>query len=146
MQIFLGGAGDAAMHALERSYTDLNYGMRAMAINLPGFAYRRALGARRRLVSVLQGVLDERRASTAKGFTRSSSVDMMADRGGGRARAEAGRRRDHRYILIIYLNAGHESSGHITMWATVFLQENPDNFAKAKVSTSCWIYNHDENG
>jgi ent-kaurenoic acid hydroxylase len=97
MQIFLGGAGDAAMHALERSYTDLNYGMRAMAINLPGFAYRRALGARRRLVSVLQGVLDERRASTAKGFTRSSSVDMMADRGGGRARAEAGRRRDHRY-------------------------------------------------
>jgi cytochrome P450 len=46
----------------------------------------------------------------------------------------------------MYLNAGHESSGHITMWATVFLQENPDIFAKAKLYTSCWIYNHDENG
>ncbi|RCV38736.1 hypothetical protein SETIT_8G166500v2 [Setaria italica] len=133
VQIFLGGADDATMHSLERSYTDLNYGMRAMAINLPGFAYRRALGARRRLVSVLQGVLDERRAATAKGLTRSSSVDMM-DRL-IEAEDEHGRRLDDDEIidiLIMYLNAGHESSGHITMWATVFLQENPDIFAKAK--------------
>ncbi|OEL20125.1 Cytochrome P450 88A1 [Dichanthelium oligosanthes] len=133
VQIFLGGADDATMHALERSYTNLNYGMRAMAINLPGFAYRRALGARRRLVSVLQGVLDERRAATAKGFTRSSGVDMM-DRL-VEVEDEHGRRLDDDEIidiLIMYLNAGHESSGHITMWATVFLQENPDVFAKAK--------------
>ncbi|KAG2581156.1 hypothetical protein PVAP13_6KG017001 [Panicum virgatum] len=133
VQIFLGGAGEATMRALERSYTDLNYGMRAMAINLPGFAYRRALGARRRLVSVLQGVLDERRASTAKaGFARSGGMDMM-DRL-IEAEDEHGRRLDDDEIidiLIMYLNAGHESSGHITMWATVFLQENPDIFAKA---------------
>nr|CAD1831097.1 unnamed protein product [Ananas comosus var. bracteatus] len=32
----------------------------------------------------------------------------------------------------MYLNAGHESSGHITMWATVFLQENPEIFKRAK--------------
>lgn len=36
-------------------------------------------------------------------------------------------------ILIMYLNAGHESSGHITMWATVFLQKYPEIFEKAKV-------------
>lgn len=140
VQIFLGGADDATMHSLERSYTDLNYGMRAMAINLPGFAYRRALGARRRLVSVLQGVLDERRAATAKGFTRSSSVDMM-DRL-IEVEDEHGRRLDDDEIidiLIMYLNAGHESSGHITMWATVFLQENPDIFAKAKVCRTGFI-------
>jgi ent-kaurenoic acid hydroxylase len=34
----------------------------------------------------------------------------------------------------MYLIAGHESSAHISMWATVFLQENPEIFAKAKVS------------
>ncbi|CAL5008973.1 unnamed protein product [Urochloa decumbens] len=133
VQIFLGGADDATMRALERSYTDLNYGMRAMAINLPGFAYHRALGARRRLVAVLQGVLDGRRAATAKGFTRSSSVDMM-DRL-IEAEDEHGRRLEDDEIidiLIMYLNAGHESSGHITMWATVFLQENPEIFEKAK--------------
>ena len=38
---------------------------------------------------------------------------------------------DHRY-LIMYLNAGHESSGHITMWAAVFLQHHPEIFKKAK--------------
>ncbi|KAL6606349.1 hypothetical protein ACP70R_042002 [Stipagrostis hirtigluma subsp. patula] len=133
VQIFLGGAGDATMRALERSYTELNYGMRAMAINLPGFAYHRALRARRRLVAVLQGVLDERRAAMAKGFTRSSGVDMM-DRL-IEVEDEQGRRLGDEEIidiLIMYLNAGHESSGHITMWATVFLQENPDIFAKAK--------------
>ncbi|TVU13019.1 hypothetical protein EJB05_46688 [Eragrostis curvula] len=133
VQIFLGGADDATMRALERSYTDLNYGMRAMAINLPGFAYHRALKARKKLVAVLQGVLDERRASTAKGFARSSAVDMM-DRL-IEVEDEHGRRLDDDEIidiLIMYLNAGHESSGHITMWATVFLQENPHIFAKAK--------------
>ena len=141
VQIFLGGAGEATMRALERSYSDLNYGMRAMAINLPGFAYRRALGARRRLVSVLQGVLDERRASTAKaGFARSGGMDMM-DRL-IEAEDEHGRRLDDDEIidiLIMYLNAGHESSGHITMWATVFLQENPDIFAKAKVLLDLFV-------
>jgi hypothetical protein len=33
---------DATMLALERSYTDFNYGIRAMAINLPGFAFHKA--------------------------------------------------------------------------------------------------------
>lgn len=37
-------------------------------------------------------------------------------------------------ILVMYLNAGHESSGHIMMWATLFLQNNPEVFRKAKVS------------
>lgn len=36
-------------------------------------------------------------------------------------------------VLLMYLNAGHESSGHTMMWATIFLQENPEFFQKAKV-------------
>lgn len=43
MHIFLSSGGDSTMNSLEKVYTDLNYGMRAMAINLPGFAYHRAL-------------------------------------------------------------------------------------------------------
>lgn len=49
---------------------------------------------------------------------------------------ESGRRLDDEEIidiLVMYLNAGHESSGHITMWAAVFLQQNPQMFQKAKV-------------
>ena len=36
-------------------------------------------------------------------------------------------------VLLMYLNAGHESSGHTIMWATKFLQENPEVLQKAKV-------------
>lgn len=44
--IFLSSEGDPIMEALEREYTALNYGVRAMAINIPGFAYHRALKVR----------------------------------------------------------------------------------------------------
>ena len=54
-------------------------------------------------------------------------------------------------IMLMYLNAGHESSGHITMWATYFLQKHPEYLQKAKVyiiklfnyhSQSIYIYNY----
>lgn len=38
-------------------------------------------------------------------------------------------------ILVMYLNAGHEFSGHTTMWAALFLQQNPHMFEKAKVGS-----------
>nr|ADZ55288.1 ent-kaurene acid oxidase [Triticum aestivum] len=129
VQIFMGGADERTAAELESTYTELNYGMRAMAIDLPGFAYHKAIRAHRRLVAALQRVLDERRARGAK----TAGVDMI-DRLIA-AEDEGGRRlQDDEIIdvLVMYLNAGHESSGHITMWATVFLQENPEILAKAK--------------
>jgi ent-kaurenoic acid hydroxylase len=36
-------------------------------------------------------------------------------------------------VLLMYLNAGHESSGHTAMWATIFLEEHPEFRQKAKV-------------
>jgi len=88
---------------------------------------------------VLQGILNERRATTMKGLAK-SNMDMM-DRL-IEAEDEHGRRLDDEEIidiLILYLNAGHESSAHISMWATVFLQENPEIFAKAKVSKNVFL-------
>jgi len=43
MYIFLSSESEHVMDSLEREYTNLNYGVRAMGINLPGFAYHRAL-------------------------------------------------------------------------------------------------------
>lgn len=37
-------------------------------------------------------------------------------------------------VLLMYLNAGHESSGHTIMWATIFLQEHPEFLQRAKVN------------
>ena len=46
MYIFMSSESEQVMEALEREYTALNYGVRAMAINLPGFAYHKALKVR----------------------------------------------------------------------------------------------------
>lgn len=43
MYIFLSSESEQVMDAFEKEYTTLNYGVRAMAINLPGFAYYKAL-------------------------------------------------------------------------------------------------------
>lgn len=43
MHIFLSSESENVMEALEKEYTALNYGVRAMAINIPGFAYHKAL-------------------------------------------------------------------------------------------------------
>lgn len=47
MHIFLSSESEQVMGALEKEYTVLNYGVRAMAINIPGFAYHSALKARK---------------------------------------------------------------------------------------------------
>ncbi|KAG8391419.1 hypothetical protein BUALT_Bualt01G0185600 [Buddleja alternifolia] len=132
MYIFLSSESEDVMEALEREYTVLNYGVRAMAVNIPGFAYHNALKARKNLVAVLRAVVTERRERRSKDPSKGKKdmMDALMD-----AEDEYGRKlKDEEIIdvLIMYLNAGHESSGHITMWATIFLQKHPDVFEKAK--------------
>ncbi|CAA2989472.1 ent-kaurenoic acid oxidase 1 [Olea europaea subsp. europaea] len=130
--IFLSSESEPVMEALEREYTNLNYGVRAMAINIPGFAYHKALKARKKLVATLQSVVDQRREQRRKNQStaKKDMMDALMD-----VEDENGRRLNDEEIidvLVMYLNAGHESSGHIIMWATLFLQEYPDVFRRAK--------------
>ncbi|XP_042062295.1 ent-kaurenoic acid oxidase 1-like [Salvia splendens] len=132
MHIFLSSEGDRVREALEKDYTLLNYGVRAMAINVPGFAYYNALKARRDLVAVLQRVVTRRRVEREENPScpKKDMMDNLLE-----AADENGRRLDDEEIidiLVMYLNAGHESSGHTTMWAALFLQQNPHMFEKAK--------------
>lgn len=46
MHIFLSRESGPMMNVMEEEYATLNQGLRAMAINLPGFAYHRALKVR----------------------------------------------------------------------------------------------------
>ncbi|EXB70679.1 Ent-kaurenoic acid oxidase 1 [Morus notabilis] len=134
MYIFLSTESESVMGALENEYTALNYGVRAMAINIPGFAYHRARKARKNLVSVFQSIVDERRSQRRKGNVSSTKkkdmMDALLD-----VEDENGRKLTDEEIidvLLMYLNAGHESSGHTMMWAVVFLQHRPEIFQKAK--------------
>ncbi|KAK1385726.1 Ent-kaurenoic acid oxidase [Heracleum sosnowskyi] len=132
MYIFLSSESEPVLEELEREYTILNYGVRAMAINVPGFAFYNALKARKKLVAIFQTILNERRLR-ATGNSASSKKDMMDAL--LHVEDENGRKLDDEEIidiLLMYLNAGHESSGHIIMWVMVYLQQNPELFRKAK--------------
>ncbi|KAF5477728.1 hypothetical protein F2P56_004345 [Juglans regia] len=132
MYIFLGSEIDPMMKTLEKEYAILNNGLRAMAINLPGFAYHEALKARRTLVNILQDVVDERRARKGSDIseTRKSMMDLLME-----VEDENGRKLDDEEIIdiiLMYLNAGHESSAHATMWATLLLHQHPECLQKAR--------------
>lgn len=84
-------------------------------------------------MAILQSVLTERRQNKARNVPKAKKdmMDALIE-----VEDENGRKfTDEEIIdlLIMYLNAGHESSGHITMWATVLLQQHPEFLAKAKV-------------
>ncbi|KAL3516721.1 hypothetical protein ACH5RR_023623 [Cinchona calisaya] len=141
MHIFLSSESEQAREALEREYTTLNHGVRAMAINIPGFAYHSALKARKKLVAIFQSVVTARRAQRMENATvqKKDMMDALMD-----VVDDKGRRLDDEDIidiLIMYLNAGHESSGHVSMWATLFLQNHPEVFQKAKAEQEAIVKN-----
>nr|POE59688.1 ent-kaurenoic acid oxidase 2 [Quercus suber] len=90
------------------------------------------LEARKKLAKILQAVVDGRRARKSSNLseTQKDMMDLLMDV------EENGRKLDDEKIIDIiltYLNAGHESSAHATMWATLFLQQHPECLQKAKV-------------
>ena len=88
--------------------------------------------ARKKLVKILQAVVDGRRARKSRNLseTQKDMMELLMDV------EENGRKLDDEEIIdiiLMYLNAGHESSAHATMWATLFLQQRPECLQKAKV-------------
>ncbi|MCD7455245.1 Ent-kaurenoic acid oxidase 1 [Datura stramonium] len=142
MYIFLSSESEQVMDALEKEYTTLNYGVRSMTINLPGFAYHKALKARKKLVAIFQSIVDDRRAQKREKRGPTEKKDMMdillevEDENGRKLNDE-----EIIDVLVMYLNAGHESSGHITMWTTYFLQKYPEVFKRAKAEQEAIVKN-----
>lgn len=87
-------------------------------------------------MAIFQSIVDkrknERREKLLPGQKAKDMMDALVD-----VEDENGRKLGDDEIIdimLMYLNAGHESSGHVTMWATYFLQRHPEFFKKAKVS------------
>ncbi|KAG4134794.1 hypothetical protein ERO13_D08G178900v2 [Gossypium hirsutum] len=126
--IFLGSTAESVMGSVEKRYADLTYGMKSAAINIPGFAFYKALKARKMLVKILQGVLDERRVNDPNG--KKGMIDLLMeieDENGQKLPDE-----DIIDLLLMFLLAGHESSAHVAMWAILYLHNNPEILKKAK--------------
>ncbi|THG03569.1 hypothetical protein TEA_022946 [Camellia sinensis var. sinensis] len=97
--------------------------------------------ARKNLVAIFQSIVDDRREQRKNNAPtpKKDMMDAMMD-----IEDENGRRLSDEDIidtLVMYLNAGHESSGHITMWATLFLQEHPEVFQRAKAEQEAIVRN-----
>jgi ent-kaurenoic acid hydroxylase len=91
--------------------------------------------ARKKLVKILKGVVDGRRARKRNPSETQKHKDMMEllmeveyDQNGEKLDDE-----EIIDLILLYLNAGHESSAHASMWATLFLHQHPECLHKAKV-------------
>ncbi|KAL2668956.1 hypothetical protein AAZV13_01G159700 [Glycine max] len=133
--IFMGSDVDHVDLALfENLYKDLNRGMKSLAINLPGFPFYKALKARKKLMKLLQGLVDQkRRTNNTITKTKRRKLDMMdllmevKDEDGRQLEDE-----DIIDLLLVFLLAGYESSAHGILWTIIYLTEHPLVFQRAK--------------
>ncbi|KAL3497713.1 hypothetical protein ACH5RR_040445 [Cinchona calisaya] len=134
MNIIMGNEinDEKSLDYMEHEYTLLSNGLKSMAINLPGFAYYQALKARKSLVKKFGAIVYKRRMMY-KGEELRTKKDLLTlmmeiqDDEGNKLSDE-----EIVDLIIIFLLAGHESSGHAVTWAIIFLQENPHILQKAK--------------
>jgi len=86
---------------------------------------------------MLQTIVDERRAHRRDDVAIKAKKDMLdallevEDDNGKQMTDE-----EIIDLLVMYLNAGHESTGHMMMWTTLLLHQHSECLQKAKVIAS----------
>ena len=86
---------------------------------------------------MLQNIVDERRGLRRDGVAIKAKKDMLDAL--LEVKDEDGKKMTDEEIidlLVMYLNAGHESTGHMMMWTTLLLHKDPECLQKAKVIAS----------
>ncbi|XVF51935.1 hypothetical protein PTKIN_Ptkin04bG0223900 [Pterospermum kingtungense] len=129
-KIFM-GSDDFMSESMAKYFTDLVQGFAALEINVPGFAFHRALKARKILVNLIKGHVDERRArKTDEPNTKKGMIDLLLE-----VEDEDGEKLDDEHIvnlLLSFLFAGHETTAVAAMWLTIYLHDHPEMLQKAK--------------
>ncbi|KAH9769684.1 Ent-kaurenoic acid oxidase 2 [Citrus sinensis] len=133
MRILFGSTSDSIFSSVEKHYIDVHDGVHSTAINLPGFAFHKALKARKMLVKILQKVVDERKAMKKNGeqTAKRGMIDLMMeieDESGKKLQDE-----DIVDLLIVLLLGAHDGPTHTIIWATIYLYGHPQILQKAKV-------------
>ncbi|XP_048319384.1 beta-amyrin 11-oxidase [Ziziphus jujuba] len=130
--IFMGADDDPVVADMESLFTELHAGLFSLNVNLPGFAFHRAIKARKKLVKILSYVIEKKTKALnkepEKGKRDMIDLLMAVEDDDGRKLEEE----DIIDLLIMFLVAGHESSALGTMWGLINLAENPEVFKKAK--------------
>ncbi|XVF52397.1 hypothetical protein PTKIN_Ptkin05aG0015000 [Pterospermum kingtungense] len=132
MTIFLGSASDeSVIVSLEKYYKCVFNGLFCTPINIPGFAFHRALKGRKMLAKTIKALLAERREQKSNDpNSKRGLIDLIKELGD-----EEGENLDDDQIVIVlllYLLAGHETTGRAATWATIYLHDHPEVLQKAK--------------
>ncbi|GMJ12491.1 ARABIDOPSIS ENT-KAURENOIC ACID HYDROXYLASE 2, ent-kaurenoic acid hydroxylase 2 [Hibiscus trionum] len=129
-QLFLGSTKDSDLFSMVKYYTELFPGVLSLPINIPGFAFHRAMKARRKLVKMIQDELDKRRATSLEEDRKKGMMDLLME-----VESENGEKLEDEHIidlLLLILFAGHETTAHTMMWVLIYLNQHPEMLQKAK--------------
>ncbi|TYH55336.1 hypothetical protein ES332_D09G229300v1 [Gossypium tomentosum] len=132
IDILLGsGTDDTQIASMEEYYRKVYYGLHTTPVNIPGFAYHRAVQARKVLVNRIRGVLGERRERRCNDPNPNTGIiDFME-----KADFEDGRPMNHEQLVALLIGlfiAGLETTSRTAMWATIYLHNHPRLLHKAK--------------
>ncbi|KAL2631983.1 hypothetical protein R1flu_016669 [Riccia fluitans] len=120
--IFMSYAGGPVAQQLLHDFEFMVHGLRAMAIDIPGFAYHRSLKARKKVLKAIQGILDERRMNNI--IKHNDVLDTLLE-----AKDEDGVHLTDEEIIdtiLVFLIAGHQSSTFSIAWVMIFIQKRPE--------------------
>ncbi|XP_038905894.1 beta-amyrin 11-oxidase-like [Benincasa hispida] len=133
--IFMGSTPieDISMSEMENLYNDIAVGLFSLPLNFPGFSFQKSLKAKRRLHEILQSIVKEKRLVKKRKMESWEAKDMMDLLIEVRDEDDEGID-DETIVDLIFgmLFAAQESSAVTTMWATLFLTDNPHVFQKVK--------------
>ncbi|XP_027336880.1 beta-amyrin 11-oxidase-like [Abrus precatorius] len=129
--IFLGSENTDIVKKIGNLFSLTYNAIFSIPINAPGFAFHKALEARKKIAKIVQSVVDVRKMKIESGQTeRKDLIDILLQVNG-----DQGQRledEDINDLLLGFLLAGHESSGTGLMSSMIYLSENPDIMKKAK--------------
>ncbi|XP_038686079.1 beta-amyrin 11-oxidase-like [Tripterygium wilfordii] len=132
--IFFGARGYSILAPLTEVFRDLSGGIFTRPINLPGFAYNKALKARRRMVEIVNAAIEERKIENKSGVDfskeKKSMLDLLLE-----MEDEDGEKMDNITIIDLLgslVFGGHETTAIAIMWLLIYLHDNPQILRKVK--------------
>ncbi|CAI8605412.1 unnamed protein product [Vicia faba] len=129
IDIFLGSYNQHIITKIGNSFTEMHSALFSLPINLPGFAFRKGIMAREKLVKLVKPIVEERRRMIKHG-ERKDLLDVFLE-----ARDEDGWKYEDEDIIDILIGivlAGHETTANSMMWSMIYLTQNPHILEKAK--------------
>ncbi|KAF7828546.1 beta-amyrin 11-oxidase-like [Senna tora] len=133
VHVLMGSHNNLSISQIADFYNHVLHGLFAFPINFPGFAYHKALKARRKLLRIIQCVVKERRMMKKTTDEKEGNKDLLAILLEGQD--ENGQKLEDEEIvdlLVGFLFAGHETSAHAMMWSIIYLTNHPHIMDKAK--------------